>query len=424
MRRQLAVLVASTTSVVVIAFLLPLALLVRELAEDRAVQAATQDAQNVALLVGVIGSGPRLDTAVQLVNQQSARRTTVFFTDGTVVGSPAQPSAVVDRAVRGLAFAAETDEGYEVLQPVATGQGRQVVRVLVPGDQLRAGVRQAWLVLAGLGTGLIAVALAVADRLAKRVTRPLGDLAHATHKLGEGRLDVRVDPVGPPEVVELATVVNLLAHRIQALLAAERELVADLSHRLRTPITALRLDSEGLRHVEEAQRLGTDVDALERAVDDVIRDARRPVDAAVAVDAVEVVRERVAFWSALADDQDRLMHLDVPASAQPVAVSRADLAAALDALLENTLSYTPDGTAVLVRLEPRDGGGAVLAVEDEGLGFADGVSLERGSSGVGSTGLGLDIARRTAAGSGGRLLLGRGAAGGASVRLELGPPSS
>ena len=424
MRRQLAVLVASTTSIVVIAFLLPLALLVRELAENRAVRDATQDAQNVALLVGVIGEGRRLGTAVELVNQQSPRRTTVFFNDGSEVGAPADRSAVVKQASRGLAFAAKTGEGYEVLQPVATAQGRQVVRVLVPSDQLTSGVRRAWLVLAGLGAVLIAVALAVADRLARRVTSPLRNLAQATHQLGEGRLDVRVDPVGPPEVVELATVVNLLAHRIQALLAAERELVADLSHRLRTPITALRLDSEGLRDPEEAQRLTADVDALERSVDDVIRDARRPVETDVAADAAQVVRERVAFWAALADDQGRPVHLDLPASAVSVAVSRSDLGAAVDALLENALSYTPDGSAVHVRLEPLDSGGAVLHVDDAGPGFPGDIAPGRGRSGGGSTGLGLDIARRTATESGGRLHIGRSDAGGAAIRLELGPPAS
>ncbi len=424
MRRQLAVLVASTTSVVVIAFLLPLALLVRELAQDREVQSATQDAQNVALLVGVVGEGPQLETAVRLVNQQSERRTTVFLSDGTVVGAQATRSSAVERASRGLSFAAESADGYEVLQPVATEEGRQVVRVLVPEDQLDSGVSQAWLVLAALGAGLIVVALIVADRLAKRIARPLGDLAEATHGLGEGRLDVRVDPVGPPEVVELATVVNRLAQRIQVLLAAERELVADLSHRLRTPITALRLDSDGLRHPDEASRLGSDVDALERAVDDVIRDARRPIEADASVDAVEVVRRRVEFWSALAEDQGRSLDTVLPAIPLPVALLDSDLGAALDALLENALSYTPERTRIHVRLEPRQGGGAVLVIEDEGHGFPDDAALDRGSSRTGSTGLGLDIARRTAAASGGVLQLGRSRYGGAAVRLELGPPTT
>jgi signal transduction histidine kinase len=423
MRRQLAVLVASTTSVVVIAFLIPLALLVRELAEDRAVAAATQDAQNLALLVGVLDDRAQLATVVQDINQRSGRVTTVFLPGGGRIGAEAERTRDVEVAAGGSATSRGVDGGHEVLQPVSIGNGQAVIRTFVPEEQLRSGVTRAWLVLLGLGIGLLAVALVVADRLARRVAQPLQALAEATHQLGEGKLDTRVDPGGPPEVVELGTVVNRLARRIRELLAAERELVADLSHRLRTPITALRLDSEGLRDPVEAERLGTDVDALERAVDDVIRDARRQPGAAAVADASDVVRERVGFWAALADDQERPLHLHVDPGGIPVGVSGTDLAAAVDALLQNALTHTPDGTPVYVHLCGRDGGGALLLVEDAGPGFKDEVQAERGTSGRGSTGLGLDIVGRTADASGGLMRLERSAHGGALVRVELGPPA-
>jgi signal transduction histidine kinase len=200
-------------------------------------------------------------------------------------------------------------------------------------------------------------------------------------------------------------------------------LVADLSHRLRTPITALRLDSEGLREPSEAARIGADVDALERAVDDVIQAARRQPVEDPAVDAVDVVGQRVAFWSALAVDQDRILHVRMPRGPLQVALSSADLGAAVDALIENALSYTPEGKAIHVSLDPRPAGRAVLIVEDEGPGFV-GDPLARGTSGTGSTGLGLDIVRRTAQGSGGELRLGASEHGGASIRVELGSPRS
>jgi signal transduction histidine kinase len=422
MRRQLAVLVAATTSLVVIAFLVPLGLLVPDFAENRVIKDATRDAQTVALLVGVLGDDARLDTTIALFNQRSSRRITVFLDNGDTIGAPADLSSTVERAVNGLALSGATGDGYEVLQPVTTPEGRYVVRVLVPQEDLRTGVWRARLILAGLGLALLIVAMVAADRVARRVAKPLGALADATHQIGEGRLDVEVEAVGPPEVVELATVVNRLSRRIQALLAAERELVADLSHRLRTPITALRLDSEGLRDPDEARRLGDDVDMLERAVDDIIREARRPTAPDQAVDSAAIVRQRVSFWSALAEDQGRAIHLDTPALPVPVSVTGPDLSAALDALLQNALSYTPEGAAVHVRLEPRDAGGGILTVEDEGTGFDDVTGVERGSSGTGSTGLGLDIARRTAVASGGQMVLDRAVGGGASVRLELGPP--
>lgn len=422
MRRQLTFLVASTTSVVVIAFLVPLALLVRATAEDRAVSAATQEAQNIALLVAVLADERQLRPAVQLANDQSGRLTTVFLPNGATVGAQAEVTDSVRRARAGTALSQDVSGGREVLQPVTTSAGLAVVRTLVPDELLRAGVGRAWLILTLLGLLLLAVAVLVADRLARSITGPLADLAGAAHALGEGRLDTRVDPVGPPEVVELGKVMNRLAGRITASLAAERELVADLSHRLRTPITALRLDTEGLTDPEVAERLAADVDALERAVDEVIREARRASgNSAAACDAGEVVRERVAFWTALAEDQGRTVALSVPPEPVAVGVNRGDLAAALDGLLANVLAHTPEGSPFEVRLDAVPAGGGVLLVEDSGPGFgAD--ALERGRSGAGSTGLGLDIARRTTEASRGRLWLGRSAAGGASVRLELGPP--
>ena len=88
--------------------------------------------------------------------------------------------------------------------------------------------------------------MVAADRVARGVVRPVADLAHTAERLGAGDLDARVEPAGPPEIVEVGHTLNRLAGRIVELLAAERELVADLSHRLRTPITALRLDAEAL----------------------------------------------------------------------------------------------------------------------------------------------------------------------------------
>ena len=75
-----------------------------------------------------------------------------------------------------------------------------------------------------------------------------------------------------------------------------------------------------------------------------------------------------------------------------------------------------------MRVEPRAGGGARLVMDDAGPGFPDGIVPERGRSGAGSTGLGLDIVRRTAEAAGGELRLGSSDAGGARVVAEFGPP--
>ncbi|MGE5286612.1 MAG: histidine kinase dimerization/phospho-acceptor domain-containing protein [Micromonosporaceae bacterium] len=95
---------------------------------------------------------------------------------------------------------------------------------------------------------------------------------------------------------------NHLAACIRELLQEEREASAELSHRLRTPLTALRLDAEALHDPGEAVHVGADIDALERAVTQAISEARRPGWAAAPAfcDAAGVVAERARFWSVLA----------------------------------------------------------------------------------------------------------------------------
>jgi signal transduction histidine kinase len=215
---------------------------------------------------------------------------------------------------------------------------------------------------------------------------------------------------------------NRLAARIGELLTHERETLADLSHRLRTPLTALRIDAESLRDETEMTQLTADVDELTRTVNEIIREARRPSanGGRVACDAVEVVRERTEFWQALAEDQDRYMAVEIDAEWCPVRVPAQDLAACVDILLENVFAHTPEGAAFGVRLAARASGGAWLTVADDGPGFA-GDYAARGTSGGGSTGLGLDIARRISEASGGSLTVGRSPRGGAAITLALGP---
>jgi signal transduction histidine kinase len=415
-RRQITLLVAATTSIVLLAFLLPAASLVARVAEARAMDAAQAQLQ---FLLPSVGLDDEEQVAANLGGLTGGTQVGVLWTDGTtwlgVRGATETPpgSPVVE----------ETDEGRRLVQPVDRQGGTAVVEIFIPTELLRAGVVRTWAVLAGLGLVLLLLALVVADRLARSLTRPVTDLAATAHRLGSGDLSARATPAGPAEVREVGDAVNRLAGRIGELLVAEREAAADLAHRLRTPLTALRLDAEGLPPAERDRILG-DVDALGRTVDAVIAEARRPVREGLGTgcDATAVVADRVAFWSALAEDERRGLQSSSKDGALPVRVPAADLAAAIDALLGNVFTHTPDGTRMSVDVRARDGGGALVTVADEGPGL-DRTALERGRSGAGSTGLGLDIARRTAEASGGELQV-VSSAEGTAVTLELGPPSA
>jgi signal transduction histidine kinase len=188
-------------------------------------------------------------------------------------------------------------------------------------------------------------------------------------------------------------------------------------------VTALRLRIDSLPPSPDRDRLSADLDELRALVDQAVREARRSEREGLVpeVDGVAVLGERAAFWQPLAEEQGRPFEVVVPDTACPVRASAGDLTALLDVLLDNVFTHTPDGASVAIRLTPRPGGGLVLTVEDGGPGFVA-AAVERGTSGAGSTGLGLAIARKTATESGGGLRVGSGAAGGGRVEVELGPP--
>jgi signal transduction histidine kinase len=412
MRRRLALLVAATTSVVLLAFALPLGLLVNRAAYSNAIADGTTRSQ---ALVSVITNGATLDGAKDVARQLGTAGIAIRIT---------QPGS--DVAPRATTLTKSPDGDVILLQPVVGNGTAYVVSTRIAEGLLREGVRRAWLVLALLGVVLVGLSLVVADRLARTMTTPISELALTAERLGRGDLSARVQPDGPDEVREVGRALNRLAARIEELLDREREAVADLSHRLRTPVTALRLDADALRDEEDRARLGSDVDHLSREIDALIREARRPVREGVEArcDARAVVEDRVAFWAALAEDQGRAVHLALPADVCEVRASRPDLDAALDALLGNVIAHTPDGSGFAVSLEPLPEGGALVIVTDEGPGFADADVARRGESRAGSTGLGLDIVRRTATASGGDVRLGRTPGGGARISVRLGSPAS
>jgi len=428
MRLRIIMLAVATSSLVLVSFLVPLALVLRALAADRAVSTATVQAQWMAPLAATLRAGS-LRLAVDQVNEENkSTPVTVFLPDGSEVGALVRRSAEVNAAVqlaaKGRSFTSEAPGGVEVMVAVqGLPGGTAVIRTFVPEAELHRGVTRAWLLLGFVGLGLLVLSVVVADQLARSVVRPLRAVASASDRLATGDLSARAELTGPPEVRRAGAGLNRLALRIGELLAHERETVADLSHRLRTPLTALRIDAESLRNHAERAQLLDDLDALEHTVNEIIREARRPTREGVPAgcDARQVVTERAAFWRPLAEDTDRAMTVEVADGPIPVRASGEDLAACLDILLENVFAHTPDGAALAIRLSRRVAGGAWLVVADDGPGFPHDGLTERGRSNGGSTGLGLDIARRIAETSGGTLTIGRSHSGGGSVTVGLGP---
>jgi signal transduction histidine kinase len=426
-RRRLLVLVGSTTSLVLVAFLVPLALLLHSVAADRAVQTATVEAQAMSSLTATADRAA-LALSVQQVNTTSPFQVTLFLADGTTIGAAVDRTPLVELGLRGASASADVAGGREVVFSLRDRSGRgAAIRTFVPDAELTRGVARSWLLLATLGLGLLLLSLAVADRLARSLVRSSIDLAAVSHRLSRGELDARADPAGPGELGVVAAALNMLAARITELIREERETVADLAHRVRTPLTALRLEAESLRDARDASRIGHGVEEVERAVTGAIAAARRRAAEAGAgsgdTDAAAVLAERIDFWAVLAEDTDRHIDADLAPGPLRVGLTRGELEAGVDAILGNVFTHTPDRTPFAVRLTARPEGGATLTVVDAGPGLPTGSSVvQRGISGAGSTGLGLDIVRRTAERAGGTLRLVSSGRRGLTVVVELGPP--
>ncbi|MFS0692947.1 sensor histidine kinase [Streptomyces nitrosporeus] len=431
----------AVTAMVVIAFAVPLGLVVREMARDRAFSGAERQAATIGPTLTVTTDRTALTRAVLSTDPGGRGRLAVHVPAAAgepgarrlEIGTRRAGEADLEGVRRsGRALVAEVPGGFALLQPTALGSGGiAVVEVFVPGAEVSRGVTTAWLTLAGVGIALVVGSVAVADRLGVRMVEPARRLAGAAQDLGEGRLEVRVPEEGPAELRSAAVAFNSMADQVVQLLANERELAADLSHRLRTPLTVLRLNAASLGEGPAAEQTRAAVEQLEREVDTVIRTAReqrpqtRGPHGGAGCDAREVIRERMGFWSALAEDEGRAVRLAGAGSPVRVPVARQELAAALDALLGNVFRHTPQGTAFAVDVH-HSGYAVIVLVSDAGPGIADpGAALARGSSGhggtgaVGSTGLGLDIVRRVAESTGGDLRIGRSVLGGTEVRLRI-----
>lgn len=455
MRWALVKVCLAVTTMVVIAFAVPLGLVVKEMARDRAFDNAGREAAAVAPALSITtdraelervlaSAGSQTEMAVHVPGPEDAdgakgadgARNADAAGTGAGGGEGAgatrigrQRAADADiAAVREMGRASTTavDGGFTLLQPVALSSGRiAVVEVFVPEAAVSHGVATAWAVLAGVGVALVVGSVAVADRLGVRMVQPARRLAESAHDLGEGKLGVRVPEEGPTELRRAAEAFNAMADQVVQLLANERELAADLSHRLRTPLTVLRLNAASLGDGPAAEQTRAAVGQLEREVDTIIRTAREakpqtaPAGPGAGCDAAEVVRERMAFWSALAEDEGRKVSVagvDRPAR---VPVARADLAAALDALLGNVFRHTPEGTAFAVDVH-RGEDAVLVLVSDAGPGIPDpeaALARGRGSGAPGSTGLGLDIVRRLAESTGGDVRVGPSVLGGAEIRV-------
>ena len=424
MRRRLAWVFVAVAVMLAVGFLVPLGRSVKSQAELRALAGAQSDARGAATALAAVvtttGRAPTVEDAAFIRSSFETQNMVVLLPDDTLVGSGV-PVEDLRALAKDGSILADVDGGIVAVVPVTFGSGLSVVVASYVADaDLREGVITSWLILAALGLIVVVGAVPIADWLATSLVKPVRGLSEAAHRWAGGDLSARVVPGGPREIAESGHAFNLLAERLTDLLAAERERIADLSHRLRTPLAALRLQAESTTDPEHRAALVADLANLEGEVTALIADLRhRGDDASTLADLAAVVAQRMGFWQVVAAAQDRELSVDCPAG-PPVTVSAGDaeVLTALDNLIQNVLTHTAAGTGftVTVGTQPPS-----LTVADQGDGLPSADLFDRGSTTGPSSGLGLDIVRRIAESSGGEVRIGDGP--GATIVVRFGTPA-
>jgi signal transduction histidine kinase len=288
-----------------------------------------------------------------------------------------------------------------------------------PIGELHRRVYREWLLIAALSLGGVLVAVALAALQARRLARPLEAIARRSAQLGDGDFSVRAGRFGVPEIDAIAQGLDSSAGRIAELVAREREFSANVSHQLRTPLTALRLrieEAEGSKDGDEDLEAAlTEVDRLETTIADLLAHARQAsAGSTVAVNLGAVVHDHASRWSPVFGRARRPFEVtaekNVLVSASPGTVGQI-----LDVLLDNALRHGSGAVRVGVAANGRS---ASVTVADDGPGIPDEASdqiFERGDSRTGGTGIGLHLARTLAQADNGSLR----ALGGDTTRFEL-----
>jgi signal transduction histidine kinase len=310
------------------------------------------------------------------------------------------------------------------------------VRLTYPTTAVDQRVRRVWLTLGGVAVVSLVAAGAIAAALARSVTRPLRELQAAATALGGGDLSAHApDDHGPPEVRALAKAFNDTSRRLEELMGAQDAFVADASHQLRTPLTALRLRLENLEAgaaPEDAAELGAALDEsnrLSRLVDGLLAlagaDRAAAMATAVPVALVPVLEERRDIWLPVAEDRD--VDLVVAPGAALTALATPDrLTQVLDNLIDNALEVAPSGTTIRLTTV-RTPTGPAIHVQDQGPGMTPD-QRERafhrfwqGPEGKGSSGLGLAIVQKLVHADGGQVELHEAPEGGLDAVVQLHP---
>lgn len=338
-------------------------------------------------------------------------------------------------AGRGQFFTDETISGHHLRIFVTGGlRGGGALQVALPLDGVDKTLSKQLLLLVLIAAAGIALAALLGILVARTALAPIARFTRQTESIARNveRLEhERLEATGNDELSRLAQTFNTTLDALERSVQAQRNLVADASHELRTPIASLRanlqlLRDEALLSPEDREALRTDMidelDELTHLVGDVVELARgsKPSGAMGDVRLDEIVADVVERT------RRRASELDVQARLEPTLISgeAERIARAISNLLDNAVKWSRAGG--LIEVDLHDG---TLSVRDHGPGFAqddlpfvfDRFHRAKAARSKPGSGLGLAIVRQAAEAHGGFVEAANAPGGGALLRIGFGP---
>jgi len=281
--------------------------------------------------------------------------------------------------------------------------------------------------------GLVIILVLIAGRRVRRIAAPVEDLVEAAGRIRSGDYSVRVREDGAPELRSVAQAFNAMTAQLEASEKQRRSFLADVTHELRTPLSVIRGQAEGIAdglYPADAAHLAPIVEAtqtLARLVDDLrtlalaetghLQLQREHVDMAT------LINDTLAAFESQAQTKGVTLAADIPGELPTVSADAVRIRGVIANLLANAIAHTPAGGSVRVSAVAANGG-VTVSVTDTGEGIPadllprifDRFVKTPGSSG---SGLGLAIARDLVTAHGGKITAESTVGSGTTVRFTL-----
>ncbi|MCP5411564.1 MAG: HAMP domain-containing protein [Alphaproteobacteria bacterium] len=388
---------------------------------------ASDVAADVALLVALEDSTPTLERDGLRALSARQLRYRLIYHDGARVTPPTRPPVTtIDQALDETIaqqigedrhfVTSRTGIDFNIKVDVKDG----VLEIIVPRDRVTVSQPDLY-ILWLVGPGMILLGIAIL--YLRGQVRPIEKLARAAEAFGKGRAVPDFKPYGASEVRRAASAFITMRERIERHVSQRTEMLAGVSHDLKTPLTRLKLALAMIPDDPEIRSMRGDIAEMEHMLDEYLAFARgEGGEDSQTIDLTELVRD-TATAAARARQRDSVA-INTPGPIE-VSVKRAALRRCLTNLIDNALKHGTNVAVTLVRDEKL----VEIVVDDDGPGIAaarreeafrpfhrldEGRNLQAGGSG-----LGLAIARDIARAHGGDIVLGDSELGGLKATIRL-----